>query len=551
MSGSVADDAIGRWRQKYYDSLEQLESQEKHLHEMETILRRGIGSLSHVLDKLNPALEGHLSQLRQAIYDGKDASVLQRIIGEIAETAERRAGSSEGSTGAAATLRFVDELLAELAFPPGMIKGVNRLHKRISKHNPDRDIMPLLRDFASLLSEALRRAGEPGAGKTGAQRGLFGKLRLGLRSAAGAAREEGHPPGSPPAAASAVPPEIGEVLLQLLERLDLPAEMENQVEAVKTDLERGVDAQEVRGALTSIASLVTEMRTGIEKEKQDLERFLQQLTARLQDLDQHLQTSEADRVESIKSGRELDAVMKAGVKGIENTVKEAADLGHLKVVIQGQLETIQGHIDAYLNTEEQRNLRAEEQVRELTSRLHQMEVESENLRARVQQEHQQALNDPLTGIHNRLAYNERITQEYARWKRYQTPLTLAIWDLDLFKDINDTYGHKAGDKVLRTIARLLQGKLRETDFLARYGGEEFVTLMPETPLETARAVAEKLGDSVENCGFHYQDNHVPITVSCGLAEFHEGDTPESVFTRADAALYRAKQAGRNRCMAEE
>jgi len=549
MSSSVADDAIGRWRQKYYDSLEQLETQERHLHEVETTLRRGIAYLSHALDKFNPAMEGHLCRLRQALHDGKDVSVVQGIIGEIAEAAERLAGSGGSSSASATTLRFMNDLLAELTFPPGIVRSVNALRKRISNHDASQDIALLLHEFAALLSDAMRRAGEPTEGGASVQGGLLSRLRAGLR--AGEDKCLGERVSSQPGADDVVPPEIGEVLLQLLERLDLPVEMEAQVDALKADLEDGVDAQEVRGALASIASLVTEMRTRIEKEKHDLERFLQQLTTRLQDLDQHLQTSEADRAESIKSGRELDAVMKAGVKGIEDTVKDAVELDHLKVVIQGQLETIQGHIDAYLTSEEQRNLRAEEEVRELTSRLHQMEVESENLRARILQEHQQALNDPLTGIHNRLAYNERITQEYARWKRYLTPLTLVIWDLDLFKDINDTYGHKAGDKVLRTIARLLQSQLRETDFLARYGGEEFVTLMPETPLGSALAVAGKLGNSVENCGFHYQGNHVPITISCGLAEFHDGDTPESVFTRADAALYRAKQAGRNRCMTEE
>ena len=119
--------------------------------------------------------------------------------------------------------------------------------------------------------------------------------------------------------------------------------------------------------------------------------------------------------------------------------------------------------------------------------------------------------------------------------------------MDDFKAINDRYGHKAGDKVLRTIASVLNEHLREIDFLARYGGEEFVTVLPETDLAQALLVAEKLRASIEQCDFHHRDVPVRITVSGGVAQFREGDTPDSVFERADTQLYRAKSDGKNRC----
>ncbi len=93
--------------------------------------------------------------------------------------------------------------------------------------------------------------------------------------------------------------------------------------------------------------------------------------------------------------------------------------------------------------------------------------------------------------------------------------------------------------------------LRGTDFLARYGGEEFVILMPETDVAAALPVAEKLRAAIEVSGFHYREQHVPITVSCGIAGFRDDDTPETVFGRADSALYRAKKAGGNQCIADQ
>jgi len=101
--------------------------------------------------------------------------------------------------------------------------------------------------------------------------------------------------------------------------------------------------------------------------------------------------------------------------------------------------------------------------------------------------------------------------------------------------------------VLRTIARTLESSIRETDFVARYGGEEFVQLMTGSSLEECLQVAEKIREAIKKTGFHFRDQAITITASCGLAEFRDGDSVEQWFERADKALYKAKQEGRNRC----
>ena len=128
---------------------------------------------------------------------------------------------------------------------------------------------------------------------------------------------------------------------------------------------------------------------------------------------------------------------------------------------------------------------------------------------------------------------------------------IAVIDLALFKDINDDYGHSAGDKVLSTIARQIQGQIRECDILCRYGGEEFVLLLPETSLADALPLLEKLRLYIAGCNFHFQQTPVPVTMSCGVAEFHKDDSIEDVFDRADQAMYLAKRSGRNLCRSED
>lgn len=342
----------------------------------------------------------------------------------------------------------------------------------------------------------------------------------------------------------------GELLLQLLERLDLPAELEPQVDALKERLEdrAGFDTQTV---LRDIATLIADMRARLQAEKQEIETFLKQLTDRLTDIDSYVRGTESARIESYQSGRDLGEAVQEQVRGIEDSVRAAQSLDTLKQAVQQRIDAIITHVDQHRRGEELRNKEVEAQVLQLTDRLQAMEAESAQLRERITQEHRQAMTDALTGIPNRLAYQERIAQEYARWKRFTTPLALLIWDVDRFKAINDQYGHKAGDKVLKVIAGTLADNIRETDFLARYGGEEFVLLMTGTTQPAIQEVADKLRQAIEHCGFHYRGENVPITISCGIAEFFGNDTIEAVFERADRALYRAKEQGRNCCVTAE
>ncbi len=157
--------------------------------------------------------------------------------------------------------------------------------------------------------------------------------------------------------------------------------------------------------------------------------------------------------------------------------------------------------------------------------------------------------DALTGLKNRYSYNLRLMEEIDRAKRYGTQLSLLLIDMDHFKRINDTYGHQAGDDVIRTVATTLQSIIRKVDALARWGGEEFVVLLPGIGLKDAHTVAEKLREKVASV-VHF-DKEV-ITVSIGVSSFTTQDTLETWFDRTDKALYHAKQEGRNRvCLSEK
>ncbi|MCD6172974.1 MAG: GGDEF domain-containing protein [Sulfurimonas sp.] len=150
--------------------------------------------------------------------------------------------------------------------------------------------------------------------------------------------------------------------------------------------------------------------------------------------------------------------------------------------------------------------------------------------------------DTLTEIYNRTKFNDFFKQHLAQQKRYNEKITLIMFDIDHFKRINDLYGHKTGDYVLKELASITKKHIRESDIFARWGGEEFVILLPQTDLDEATVVAKKIHSTIEN---HIFKNAEKITVSIGIDIAKKDDTVESFFLRVDKALYRAKDNGRN------
>ncbi|MCT7562823.1 diguanylate cyclase [Aliarcobacter butzleri] len=151
--------------------------------------------------------------------------------------------------------------------------------------------------------------------------------------------------------------------------------------------------------------------------------------------------------------------------------------------------------------------------------------------------------DGLTGVYNRNKFNELFTKELDRVKRYNEPLSIAIIDIDKFKNFNDTYGHLVGDEVLVSMAQTVNNNTRQTDVFARWGGEEFVIMFIDTPLDKAEKVAESLKDKIEA---NEHNTAGKITASFGITEYKDGDTIDTIFKRCDEALYNAKANGRNR-----
>ena len=193
-----------------------------------------------------------------------------------------------------------------------------------------------------------------------------------------------------------------------------------------------------------------------------------------------------------------------------------------------------------------------QKVREHSHTLHD-ELEkhrtaTETLSKKLEESEAKALVDALTNVLNRNAYNLKIGELVHEYKRYKEEWALLVLDIDHFKKFNDTYGHKTGDKVLKSVAATVSNSIRVSDHIFRYGGEEFVVILSRINKETTKTLSEKIRREVERDYFVDGDNELKVTMSIGAAIITPEDTEASLFERADKALYQAKQNGRNQTL---
>ena len=210
-----------------------------------------------------------------------------------------------------------------------------------------------------------------------------------------------------------------------------------------------------------------------------------------------------------------------------------------KLVTMEDLKELEKNLLSQVETVKDSNDRYKKQLTEVNAKVEEQQEELEQLQTEAGQ-------DFLTGIANRKVLSERIDELLSLARRHGNVFSIVMFDIDHFKQVNDTHGHLAGDRILKAIAALINAQRRVSDIFGRYGGEEFVMVLPETGQEQALAVAEKIRERVEKAAFKYENTTIKITVSAGVGSVNLNDSESTLFKRVDDALYKAKLAGRNK-----
>lgn len=572
------------WKEKYLNALEEFETSQQQEQNRQDILRKGLVRVSLAADGLDDNLDTQLDELRAALRGDREIESLEPLIAKLERTVvtlddRRKDEHSEIETLLDSQLekylqldlprkdksqikslrKSLPELLQGNGLNPEVLKSLNFIHSRISQYYLDQ-LEQSGAEKAGFFSRLFSASSDDATADTEQsakeEQEDEHKDELLERPLATAPEISAEAPISEPSAQSSSEPSsissstnqelverLGHTLKTLLSHLDVPINHSARKESLLNKIQSQFELDEVPEFLEETAQLVASTRMVAQKE---FEGFLVALHQRLNDIQDFLVTAREGEENAHANQKKLDENVRQELDEMRTNLETKSDLNQIKTDIEGMVERIVATVDAFHDEERKRRDDVYKRIETLAQRMESMESEASELKSNLEAQRMEALRDALTELPNRAAYDDQIEAEYSRWRRHGRPLSIAIADVDHFKQVNDTLGHLRGDKVLKLVAREISRRVRNEDFVARYGGEEFIIIMPDTDKLSAHTAIEKVRLAIADCPFNFNQQRIPITSSFGIASFNEGDSIEDCFERADRALYKAKENGRNR-----
>jgi diguanylate cyclase len=335
----------------------------------------------------------------------------------------------------------------------------------------------------------------------------------------------------------------------ILDELRAGESDDSTVQALLAELMAAASDAALAAVVTGTADLIRARSVALASERARAAQVLSEVTKRLEEMAGYLSESNSASRTRFDDAQSLNDTVMSHVRELNDEVRGATELGLLQSMVRSRLDAVAKQVCDFRAREADRWLESNGRADRMRARIADLERETQELNCKLDLEKHGARLDPLTGVANRKSYDERFAQDIARRAPGGAPLGLLLWDIDNFKFINDSYGHRAGDRVLQSVAACFKAALRSSDFVARIGGEEFAVLLSGVKLAEAVNVANHLRMAVEALRFHFRGTPVRVTVSCGISELNPDDSPEAAYERADRALYRAKGGGKNQCVA--
>jgi len=511
MSSSNAE--VEKWKDKYYNALDDLEQLELATNGNDELYSRALIRLSLAAKGFNQQLDPHLLLIRNKLKKGIVNPELANELGKFNEALLQFEDDNAEEPILDASLLF--NFLVTQKSNKDKVSALNLLHGQYDsgKITSSKELLQLLTDLCA--SETLEVDSEASELPS-----FSANLDISF---------------------------ISDQLVQLIQDMDMPITSQADAKKIIQALKQPQEEDSFRENIDAALALLQNIKKYEQVEKKEMEIFLAHVTQQLTSLGNSTNAVSSATGAILTKRNNLDETVSIQMQTLQKDSASATKLGPLKLLIKSELDKIGAQLKQHQKEEQQQQLKVEQQLANMAGEIESAKAEADVLKEGLKEASAQALTDALTQLPNRLAYDQRFEAEYARWKRNKEPLSLLVWDIDLFKNINDSYGHKTGDKTLIIISKLLSKYCRETDFVSRFGGEEFTMLLSNTNSKSAFILAEKIRKIVAKTGFNYSGKAIRITISCGITELKEGDSQETLFVRADKALYQAKKNGRNRC----
>lgn len=535
------------WKEKYAKLLDETDQQSKQQAQQISLLQRALVRSLLAAEGQDPRLDKSLKNLRGSVRKNLSSHELERLIDkfeiDLLAADEQRQAQHEKLRQSLRQLS--DQLLQQQ--PAAAIRkalGNHQASLRLSLQNLENlnDTLHELGELQALVLDSRQKPDEPENASL-LQRLFPSRQRQNEQPVILASTVE-----STPAAyvddqlCPGLREQVKSTLLELLENLPVSSDNQAQADNLTQSISASNDCSELTEMIDALAALIIREHSYT---RQDIESYLQQLNHRLGFVNESLQSTQSCFQSAMDVADSFESQVQSQVEVLNRDVQQSSDLQDLKLRVDYRVSEFISSVQAYQSRRKQADKDTLERFNALTERVLAMESEAQQLNNKLEEQQHKARVDFLTGIANRASLDERLTLEHARLARTGSSLLMAILDIDFFKRINDNYGHKAGDKVLKIIAGQINASIRKTDFFGRYGGEEFVMLLPDTELDHGQMLLDKIRLKIASMAFHFRGDPVQITFSAGIGQLHASESVEQAFSRIDNALYQAKNAGRN------
>ena len=525
-----------------------LKQKEQALAQVRQALGSSVQSLSTAAEGQDSKLDETINQLRTQLRCGSTPSpvlVNQLDLSARAMTSIRRSRAEKQLQGFTEGITQLLQLNPPIEIKKQLAEFIRNARKVIA--NPvEQELLPIkfariqgavLNDYKSQSITGDAEASE-GQGNQSSQATDNGEDVIDIEALLADDSLDGLP------AYSNVAETIEGILTDMLVQIRPPVTAEKARGKAQRILSAGLNWHELAALLEQLSFIFTAV---FDSDQHELEIFLQALNERLRDVGGGVNGLDKVTQEMLTGGSEFDTALRQDIETFAGDVGKASSLLALQESVDSHLESVFLQLDRYSEKRHAQQREYETELKSLHRKVASLEQQAEQAQAEIQAQQKRSERDVLTDLPNREAYERRLGIELERSQRYDRRFCLVVADVDFFKSINDRYGHLAGDKVLKVLAKTIRQRLRRADFIARYGGEEFVILLPETDAAQALSVMDNICSQIRNCPFHFKSEPLKITVSFGIAQVGADDDAESIFSRADSALYEAKAQGRDRC----
>ncbi|MBA2656583.1 MAG: GGDEF domain-containing protein [Tatlockia sp.] len=331
-------------------------------------------------------------------------------------------------------------------------------------------------------------------------------------------------------------------LSQLTKHLLIPDLLANKLIRLKANLAKELTLASLGTVVDNLTDLVIE---AFNLEHNHLKGFLNIFASNLQDFDSYLQLSTHNSYQTELELKQLEQGIQGSIQAIKGQLKIAKNLNSLAPKVEDNLELITKQIKVYHQLETKRIKNFKQKISSLKAKLTETESIVDNIRNQLASHKIKVNRDFLTGLPDRVAYEEYLIGAFHRWQRGYGEVAIGLVNIDHFRIINEKYGYQAGDQILKQLATLLRSTLRAVDFIARYDGEEFIIILEHASALDALKVLENLRIIIEESQFCYFEEKLALTVSFGLSSFQPKDSIETLTMRLVEAMNQAKHSGRN------